>query len=278
MTGYNGSRDARPDCPRPRPNTDGTATDDRPVAPMSEKIWYLKRCGLFESLAPAQLRRLESRAALRAFKPREIIYFPAEPGQTVLALLRGRVKIKAVTPDGKETIFAFIDEGEIFGELAIVDSEPRNEYAEAVTAAQVLAVPRDDVLWVMGQRPDIALSVTKLLGFRRRRIENRLRNILFRSNRERVVALLTELVESHGQPVGNYWEIRLQLSHQEISNLIGATRESVTVTLGQLQRDRLIQVLRRRILVLDRRRLAAEAAGEMPPVGAAGRSPVRPRA
>src|SRR5947209_13939396 len=117
-----------------------TVTEERPLAVMSEKIWFLKRCGLFESLTPAQQQRIENRAVVRSFKPREIIYFPAEAGQSVLVLLRGRVKIKSVTPDGKETILAFIDEGELFGELAIVDDEPRNEFAEAVVPVQVLAV------------------------------------------------------------------------------------------------------------------------------------------
>jgi CRP-like cAMP-binding protein len=113
----------------------------------------------------------------------------------------------------------------------------------------------------MGRRTDVALHVTKLLGFRRRRIENRLRNILFRSNRERIVGLLLELLTAHGQRVERTWEIRLRLSHQELANLIGATRESVTVALGQLQREGLIEVHRRRIRVLDRGRLAAEGNG-----------------
>src|SRR5437660_391866 len=83
-----------------------------------------------------------------------------------------------VTPEGKEAILAFIEEGELFGELAVIDSEPRNEFAIAASPARVVAVPRDDMLWLMAQRADVMLSVTKLLGFRRRRVENRLRNIL----------------------------------------------------------------------------------------------------
>jgi CRP/FNR family transcriptional regulator, cyclic AMP receptor protein len=238
---------------------------------MNEKIWFLKRCVLFEHLTPEECRRLDSRALARSFSRGEIIYFPAEPGRTVLVLARGRVKIKAVTPDGRETIFAFIEPGELFGELALLDSAPRNEYAEAVESTQVLAIPREELVWLMGRRPDVALHVTKLLGFRLRRIENRLRNILFRSNRERIVALLMELLESHGGPTEHGWEINLRLSHQEIANLIGATRETVTVTLGQLQRERMVKVDRRRITVLDRARLAAEASG-MGSVGAPARS------
>jgi CRP-like cAMP-binding protein len=225
---------------------------------MSETIWFLKCCDLFANLTPLQRQRLESHATLRAFKPGEIIYFPTEPGQSVLLLALGRVKIKSLAPDGRETIFAFIDEGELFGELAIVDTKPRDEFAEAVGAARVLAIPRDDLLWLMGQRPEVALHITKLLGFRIRRIENRLRNILFRSTRERLVSLLLELLDSHGERVGPHWEIRLRLSHQELASLIGATRETVTLALGRLQRERLIVVERRRIRVLDRGRLAAE--------------------
>jgi CRP-like cAMP-binding protein len=234
---------------------------------MSETIWFLKRCPLFERLSPGEGQRLEARALSRTFARRQIIYFPDDPGQTVLLLTRGRVKIKTVTPDGRETIFAFIEAGELFGELALIDVEPRREFAEAVEDSSVLALPREDLLWLMERRPDVSLRITKLLGFRRRRIENRLRNILFRSTRERMVALVLELLETHGQrTVGGMWEIRLKLSHQELANLIGATRESVTLALGALAREGLIDIHRRQIRVPDRARLmaAAEDGGPQP--------------
>jgi CRP/FNR family transcriptional regulator, cyclic AMP receptor protein len=243
----------------------------RPAALMNEKIWVLKRCQLFELLTPEECRRLESGAEMRTFRRQEIIYFPTDPGQSVLVLSRGRVKIKSVTVSGKETILTFIEPGEVFGELALLDAEPRREFAEAVEEARVLAMPRGNLLWLMEHRPDVALHVTRLLGFRRRRIENRLRNLLFRSNRERIACLLLELLETYGRPADGGWEIRLRLSHQDLANLIGATRERVTVTLGQLQRAGLIAVSRRRLVVLDRARLTTEAEGVAEP--APGRRP-----
>jgi len=238
---------------------------------MDEKIWFLKQCPLFERLTAAQKQRLEQCAVLRVFGRREMIYFPTEPGQSVLLLARGRVKIKVLAPDGRETILAFIEEGELFGELALLDAAPRNEFAEAVTAATVIAMAREDMLWLMGQHADLSLQITKLVGLRRRRIENRLSNILFRSTRERVVALLLELVDSHGERQKQGWVVRLPLSHQEIANLIGATRETVTLTLGRLQAEGLIQVRRRRLVVLSRRRLAeAGGADSLPAVDNAG--------
>lgn len=228
---------------------------------MREAIWFLKRCPLFEHLTPDECRRVEIRACGRLFARRSVVYFPDESGESVLLLTRGRVKIMALTPDGREMIFAFIEPGELFGELAVLDPAPRNEHAEAVEESYVLAIPREELLWLMGRRPDIALSVTKLIGLRLRRVENRLRNVLFRSIRERTLLMLLELLETYGRPVGGRWEIDLRLSHQEFANLIGATRETITLTLGQLQREGLIEMNRRRIRVLDRERIAAEACG-----------------
>ena len=233
---------------------------------MESKLWYLKRCDLFEGLTPAQARRLERHALARSFRRHALIYSPTELGLSVLVLAEGRVKIKDLTPDGKETILAFIEEGEVFGELALLGGKARREYAEAVEDCKVLAIPREDLLWLMGQRPDVSLSVTKLVGLRRQRIENRLRNVLFLSSRERMLRLLEELVESHGRRSGPRCVIGLPLSHQELASLIGLTRETVTVVLSRLQREGLIEVSRRHLVVRDCDRLAEEALGVAEPV------------
>lgn len=223
------------------------------------KLWYLKRCDLFERLTAEQAEQIERRASMRTFRRGELIYVPGDPGKSVLVVVRGRVKIKGITPDGKEFILAFVDEGEIFGELGLFDDGPREEFAEAAESTEVLALRREDLLRVLEERADIVLQITKLIGLRRKRVETRLRNLLFRSNRQRVAGLLIELLDTHGERNGRGWAIRLPLSHQELAGLIGATRETVTITLGQLQLDGLIRVQRKNITVLDRDGLATEA-------------------
>lgn len=226
---------------------------------MNETIWVLRRCSLFERLSPGEMSRLDAHASLRAFARGEMVFFPGEPAESLLVVARGRIKIKSVTPDGRESILAFVDEGDVFGELALIDPAPRVEFAEAVEPSKILSVPRSEVTWLMGRRPDIALGVTKLMGLRLQRVENRLRNILFRSNRQRVVALLVELLGLHGKADHDGWLIHFRLSHQDMANLIGATRETVTATLGQLKREGLIEIHRQQIRVVKRARLAAEA-------------------
>ena len=231
---------------------------------MTDKIWYLKQIDWLSQLTAEEASKLESRAVMRKFKKGDMVYFPQEAGETVLLVTTGRIKLKSVTPDGKEAILAFIDEGELFGELALLDDAPRGEFAEAVMDTQVIAIPVGDLQSVMRDRPDVSLGITRLVGLRRRRIQNRLQNILFRSNRERVTHLLLELLDSHGVRDGAHWQIGIRLSHQDLASLIGATRESVTLILGQLQLEKLIRVRRRQLTVLDRDRLLSEANGMAP--------------
>ena len=228
---------------------------------MAKSVWYLKQVDWLQQLTADEAARLESRAMMRRFKKGQMVYVPHDAGETVLLLAVGRIKLKTVTPDGKEAILAFIEEGELFGELALVDGSPRGEFAEAVAESQVIAIPAADLGEVMRNRPDVALGITRLVGLRRRRIENRLQNILFRSNRERVAHLLVELLDTHGVRNGAQWQIGLRLSHQDLASLIGATRESVTLILGQLQLEKIIRVRRRQLTVLDRDRLVAQCSG-----------------
>jgi len=242
---------------------------------MGAAIWYLKQCELFERLSETEAGQLNRRALTRTFKRGTVIYSPTQPGESVMVLASGRVKIKDITLGGRETILAFIEEGELFGELALMDGDTRQEYAETVDACQVLVLPREDLLALMETRPDIALSVTKLIGLRRRRIESRLRNLLFLPSRDRMLHILLELAESHGDRTGNRVEIRVPLSHQDVASLIGVTRETATLTLGQLQTDGLVEVSRRRIVIRDLAGLRGEAGG-VPDSGAPA-PPARPR-
>jgi CRP-like cAMP-binding protein len=233
---------------------------------MTGNLWFLKRCGLFEDLSPAQAARLDAVSSVRTFPKKSMVYAPTEPGRSVLVLAQGRVKIKDITPEGKESILAFIEEGELFGELALFDDRPRREYAEAILDSKVLLIPREEVLNLMAERPDLTLSISKLIGLRRRRIENRLRNVLFMPVRERLCRLLLELLEVYGQREGNHYRLKLSMSHQDLAGLIGVTRETVTLALGELQADGIVRVARRALTVLDADRLFAESQeiGEVP--------------
>jgi CRP-like cAMP-binding protein len=239
---------------------------------MSEKIWHLKRCDLFERLRPNELARLESRSRIREFPRKSLIYMPTDPGDGVLLLASGRAKICTVTEEGKEAILAFIEPGELFGELAILDPGRREEYAEAVDPSSVIFIPADEMHRLMEERPDVSIGITKLIGLKRRRLERRLKNLLFRSNRERLVHALLELAEQYGYPAEDGMRLRIRLAHQDLAGLIGSTRETVTIVLGELQAEGMLRVGRRKIVLTDPARLARSVKAPPPPIGEGGRA------
>ncbi|MCA9074058.1 MAG: Crp/Fnr family transcriptional regulator [Planctomycetaceae bacterium] len=230
---------------------------------MSDRVWYLKKCELFERLNPSDLGVLESSARVRTFPKKSVVYLPQDAANSVYVVAEGRIRLVSITPEGKEAILAFFEPGDLFGELALLDAEPREEYAEAVLPSTVIAIPRESVEEVMGCNSSLTLAITKLIGWRRKKLERRLRNLLFRSNRERLSGLLWELTERYGRRIVEGLLIDIKLSHQDLAGLIGVTRESVTLALGELQSEGVISVGRQRIVVLNVTQLA-KSAGETP--------------
>jgi len=239
---------------------------------MSEKIWHLKNCDLFERLGADELKGLEMRCRARKFPRGSPIYLPADNADGVLLLTSGRVKICSFSTDGKQAILTFIEPGELFGELAMLDQETREEYAEATEACTLLLIPADAVQDLMARHADVSLGVTKLFGMRRQRIERRLKYLLFRSNRERLVHLLLELAERYGSHTANGVALGIKLSHQDLANIIGSTRETVTVVLGELQNEGSLKLGRRKIVLTDLDRLAQSVQVSPPRIARPARS------
>jgi len=225
---------------------------------MQDKHWFLKRCDLFTKLQPTQLSHLETRCRIGEFPRGKLIYLPSDTSEGCFLLAAGRVRIFSVSPDGKQSIVAFIEPGDLFGELAIFESARRDEFAEAAEKSMVVLIPGDVMRALALDNTALTFGITKLIGLRRRRIERRLRGLLFRSNRQRLIHLLLELAEQFGHRTARGVQIGIKLSHQELAGVIGSTRESVTLLLGDLQQEGLVQVARRRIELKEPDRLAKE--------------------
>ncbi len=224
---------------------------------MDDKFWYLKKSDLFERLTPEQIERLESRCKARTLKRGEMIYLPNDISDSVILVSSGRVKVYHITSDGKQALLALVDPGEMFGELAILDASKREEYAEAMESTTLILIPGKEIQKLMDEHPSVSVGVTKLMGFRMRRIERRLKSILFRSNRERLIHLLLELAEKYGRPTVEGVLLSIKLSHQDLASIIGSTRETVTVVLGELQDEKNIIIEKRRITLPNMEQLAA---------------------
>lgn len=224
---------------------------------MPERFWCLKDCPLFEKLSDDEIEQLEERCRLKTFFRGSLIDLPGLTASAIYLVVSGRVKISHLTEYGKESILAFVQPGEIFGELAVVDESGNEDFLEAVENSVVLLIPVEVVRSLMERHAGVSLAITKLIGMRRKRIERRLKSLMFHSARERLIHLLLDLVEDYGVMRGNELHLRIRLSHQDLASLIGSSRETVTVALGDLKVLGHIRLERRRIILTHPDRLAS---------------------
>ena len=223
---------------------------------MNEKIWYLKKCPVFGHLSSEQVLDIESQCFSREFSRGEIIYLPSDMGDSVLLLARGRVRIYHVTGEGKQAILGFMEPGELFGEVSVFNGSRRDEYAEATEKSFVVLLPQHVIQQLMLENPTVSMTLTRMFGLRLRRIERRLKSLLFRTSRERLIHLLLELAEKYGRHVPEGVVIGQKISHQDMASIIGATRETVTITLGELQSEGKLTIEKRQITLKNVENLA----------------------
>lgn len=215
------------------------------------KIWYLKRVNLFKEMSQEEMEQMAKMVVEKSFRKKELIYLPGEPGQSVYLLKKGVVKISKVTPDGRELTLAFLKPGEIFGELEAMGETARDTQAEAHSDLLICVLRREHFMQMMEMKPKLGIQLSKLIGFRHKVIENRLENLIFRTIPERLAALLLELAREFGEPSGNATKITLPLTHQDLANLIGSARPTVTDTFNEFKAKGIVDVSGKTITVKD---------------------------
>lgn len=211
----------------------------QPVA--TDKLWYLKRINLFKAMNQDDMVNLAQKVVEKNFRKKELIYLSNQPGEFVYLLKKGVVKISKLTFDGRELTLALLKPGEIFGELEVLGAGETGTQAEAHSDVMICVLRRKDLLGLMQMKPDLGISLSKLIGFRRRVIENRMENLIFRNVPQRLAVLFLELKGEFGRSEGNEIKIDVPLTHEDLANLIGSARATVTDVLNDFKKQGIIQ-------------------------------------
>ncbi len=222
-------------------------------------LWYLKKIPLLADISHDTLQRLVEKVQLNEVRRRRVVYLPGDPGQAVYFVNGGRVKISKVTRDGKELTLAYRGPGEIFGELVLIDGGPREEMAEAMENALITEIERGEFERLIQREPMIGYRLTKIVAERRREVENKIETLIFKDVNAKLAELLLRLAGEYGVDDERGTLVALKITHQEMANLIGSTRETVSLTLSQFKRRGLIQTEGRKVILADRDGLKALA-------------------
>ncbi|HXJ21538.1 MAG TPA: Crp/Fnr family transcriptional regulator [Polyangia bacterium] len=222
-------------------------------------IALLRKCDVLSESSNEALERLLTGVNVGTYRPRQVIYLPGDRAQGVHFLTSGRIKISKVTRDGKELTLAYRSEGDFFGEPCLLDGGPREEMAEAMDASTTVEVPREALDELLRNDGGAAYKFGRALIVRRKDLETRVEQLIFKDVGAKLAELLLTLGQEHGVSDERGLVVGLKITHQEMANLIGSTRETVSLTLSQFKRKGLIQTEGRRVILSDQEGLRALA-------------------
>ena len=208
---------------------------------------FLATIPLFSGLPEEELERFAELTRERAYPKGSVILFQDDPGDSLFVLRNGRVKVVLIGEDGREVILGVLEPGAHFGELALIDDQPRSAHVIAMEDAQLLVLRREDFRRRVEANPTVAWALLTELSRRLRRADVKIGGLVLLDVPGRIARLLLDLADEAGTE-----QIEKPLTHQTIAQMIGASRETVSRAMKDFQDAGLIRVERRRISIGDR--------------------------
>jgi CRP-like cAMP-binding protein len=219
----------------------------------------LAKISIFENLQGDELEHLSTLLRSRRYAKGEVIFHQGDIGTALYILRKGQVAIRLSSEDGKEVILALLDRGDVFGELALLDDEPRSTDAVAREEVDLLSLQREDFRKFLEERPQVAMRLLSALSRLVRRVTQLVHDTTFLDARTRLVRVLLDLAENQGQPTGGAVVINQKLTQSELANLCGLTRESTNKWLRFYVREGLLSYEGGQITLVRPERLNQEA-------------------
>jgi CRP-like cAMP-binding protein len=216
------------------------------------KYWYLRDHKLFWTLSMSQIRQLCIITGFKKAKKGDVIYFSSSDVPRVFLLKKGSIKIVAVDEDGNETIKDIIQKGDLFGELTLENDINSNEYAKALTDEIIIcSFLLSDFENLLLQNPSLALSYTKFVGLKMKRIKNSYANLISKDAKTRLYQFLKDWAEREGKRTDNRVVIENYLTQNDIAQIICTSRQTATQLLNEMETNGLLCYNRKEIIIED---------------------------
>ena len=209
----------------------------------------LERVRLFQVLTPDERSRLEPGLRVRECRRGERIYGPGDPADVVCAVTQGVVRLSTRSPDEREVILDFAEQGEIFGELAILDEGPRDHAADAHEDAVIAEIECQRLAAIVREIPELGFQFNRVLATRVKAMRARVEELLCKSAQTRMALTLAALADAHGIADAGGVLIPLRLSQRDIASLAGLSRETVNAVLQEFRSRDLVETNGRRLRI-----------------------------
>jgi len=212
----------------------------------------LARCALFEGLSADERQALIAHAHMRKCAADETIFLMGSPGDSMMAVLGGNVRISVPSSDGKEIVLAMLGPGEIFGEIALLDGKERTADARATTECTLAVLERRDVRAFFERHPNAWAGLVDMLCERLRATDLQMAEMALLGLPVRLAKTLLRMAAASAGPANGQSASHIRLSQRELGNLVGATRESVNKCLRDWQRKGIVRTAESLITIANR--------------------------
>lgn len=223
---------------------------------MTDRMALLRRVVLFRTLSDERLAVLEAGLRRHAFRRDTTIFHKGQDGDALYLIESGRVRIFLQTEAGGEHTLALLEQGDFFGELALLDERPRSASAETVEDSVLYALAREDFQRELARAPDLAMALLVAFSARQRRMTEHTESLALLDVYGRLAHVLLDMAEQHGHQEDGL-VIDLQVTQAELARMIGATRERINRALAAFKAQGLIQMRGRTIVITNPQRLRA---------------------
>lgn len=211
------------------------------------KLTYLSNIEIFQDLSTTELAEMDRQLTMSSCEPGRIFHMPEDTGEVLFLLKKGRVQLYRISPGGKKLVVATLGPGSIFGEMSLVGQGMHNTFAEAISECLLCVMSRADIERIMRDKPMVAFRFVEALGDRVNQLESQLEEIAFKSIPARLASLLLRLADEQGDGT-----VVKGYTHQDLGEMLGTYRETITQTLNDLKADDLIEIARKQIRIIDR--------------------------
>ncbi|PIE02290.1 MAG: cyclic nucleotide-binding protein [Acidobacteria bacterium] len=204
---------------------------------------------LFDGFEKEDLERILKLTSRREYSKDRILVHENDSGESFFLILNGKVKVTAEGQDGKEVILSFLGPGEFFGELALVDDEPRSANVTAVEQTTVLILHRNDFLTLLETNGQMMKKFMSILSKRLRHANDQIKSLALLDVLGRIAKLMLDMAEKEGVKLLDGSVVFRRPTHQEIASMVGTSRETVSRMISELNKSRFITISGKDIIV-----------------------------
>lgn len=220
---------------------------------MAKSDHLLKKTKLFHSLSDEEMEQIINKMIVKEFKKNETILYEEDTNEFMYIILLGKVKAVRTTKDGKEIILAMHKSGSFFGEMSLIDGKTSPASVIATEEALIAILAKKDFFSIVFLNNKVTSNLLKILCSRLRRCWDTIQLLNLNNASHKTKMLLLMLIEEYGEKTPEGTVLNIKLTHQNISDMAGLTRESVTRVLDKLQKQKEIIVLKNRFICLTPR-------------------------